>query len=144
MTCTYVCRGTAGSRISFGDIHGGNTAVIRAEDLKLERFLSEEDVQSARSHLSAGAAGRDGGGVADWRQRLPGALPAAGATADRLQAVSGAPPCLGPVDYPRLCIPRSLTCQCSALSLSKVKAEWQVLPQLESWVIHCVSTLCFW
>ena len=55
MTCTYVCRGTAGSRISFGDIHGGNTAVIRAEDLKLERFLSEEDLQSARSATSAQA-----------------------------------------------------------------------------------------
>ena len=59
MSCTLVCRGTAGFRISFGDIHGGNTAVIRAEDLRLERFLSEEDLQSARSASSAQALPRE-------------------------------------------------------------------------------------
>ncbi len=47
------CRGSGGSRISFQDIHGGNTAVIRAADLQLERFLSEEDLRSARSATSA-------------------------------------------------------------------------------------------
>jgi len=39
--------------MSFQDIHGGNTAVIKAADLQLERFLSEEDLQSARSATSA-------------------------------------------------------------------------------------------
>ena len=48
-----MCRGTAGSRTSFQDIHGGNTAVIKAADLELERFLSKEDLQSARSATSA-------------------------------------------------------------------------------------------
>ena len=48
-----VCRGSEGSRISFEDIHGGNTAVIKAADLQLERFLSEEDLRRARSATSA-------------------------------------------------------------------------------------------
>ena len=48
-----ICRGSGGSRISFQDIHGGNTAVIRAADLQLERFLSEEDLRSVRSATSA-------------------------------------------------------------------------------------------
>ena len=47
------CRGTAGSRISFKDIHRDSTATIRAADLQLERFLSQEDLQSARSASSA-------------------------------------------------------------------------------------------
>ena len=48
-----VCRGSDGSRISFEDIHGGNTAVIKAADLQLQRFLSEEDLRSARSATPA-------------------------------------------------------------------------------------------
>ena len=50
---THLCRGDTGSRISFRDIHGSSSAVIRAADLQLERFLSEEDVQSARSATAA-------------------------------------------------------------------------------------------
>ena len=49
----YLCRGDTGSRISFRDIHSSSSAVIRAADLQLERFLSEEDLRSARSAMSA-------------------------------------------------------------------------------------------
>lgn len=46
-------RGSGSPRISFQDIHGGSTAVIRAADLRLERFLSEEDLRSVRSAAAA-------------------------------------------------------------------------------------------
>ena len=49
----FSCRGSGGSRISFKDIHGGSSVVIKAGDLRLERFLSEQDLRCARSATSA-------------------------------------------------------------------------------------------